>query len=127
MSEPFLSFGAGPRALSEEALALARALGLPAPVREALEALCRRMPWERLAPQLWALCDAQAAPGAQQALEASLAPLEDGGLAQLAAYLAAAAGTRERYRAAGVDEAVFADTMRCFPRFLSETHGAMDV
>ncbi len=120
---PFPPFGADPRVFPKEALALALALGLPAPVQKALEALCPRIPWERLAPQLRALCSAQQAPGAQRALAASLAPLEDGsGLAQLAAYLAAAAGTREICRAAGVDETVFADTMRCFPRFLSETH-----
>lgn len=69
---------------------------------------------------------AQAIPqeqAAQQALAAQLAPLEgDTGLAQLAVQLAAAEHTRQRYRAAGVDETIFIETMRCFARFLAETH-----
>lgn len=122
MSGPVPSQGEPP-APSRQALALASALGLPAPVREALEALCPRMPWDQIAPQLRALCDAPRASAAQQALEQALAPLENGnGLAQLAAQLAAAAQTQKLYRAAGVEEAVFLDTMRCFARFLCETH-----
>lgn len=102
---------------------MAHLLSLPAPVLDALEALCPRIPWQTIMPHIKDLCEAQSAQAAQQALAAQLAPIEgDTGLAQLAVHLAAAELTRQRYRAAGVDETVFIETMRCFPRFLTETH-----
>lgn len=122
-------------------LSMARLLPLPAPVTEALEALCPRIPWQTLAPLMEVLCGVQGAQAArqtqemrqapllqnaqaaQQTLAAQLAPIEGGtGLAQLAVHLAAAEHTRQRYRAAGADETVFIETMRCFSRFLTETH-----
>ncbi len=110
---------------TQRALWMAHTLALPAPVREALEALCPRLPWHDLAPHIRALCDARKAPDAQKTLAGILASGEDNsGFAQLAAHLAAAGLTRQRYREAGVDDIIFWETMRCFPRFLSETHAS---
>lgn len=119
-----VAFYAAPRQTpAAAALSMARLLALPAPATEALETLCGRIPWETAAPLMELLCSAQSAQGAQQALAALLAPIEgDTGLAQLAVHLAAAQHTRQRYRAAGVDETILIETMRCFPRFLTETH-----
>lgn len=100
-------------------LALARELGFPAealpPLERAAEAL-PALPLEELAsPE-----------GAEAAwkLTAERLPAwesEDGGMSQLAATLAAACGTREACRRAGISDRVFLDTMGCLPRFLKET------
>lgn len=108
---------------AQAALALAQELALPGPVQSELQRLCPLLPWPRLGPALTGLCDPQNAEAACQALAQALAPLEAGdGLAQLAVHLAAAANTRQLYRAAGVPDAVFLATMGCFGRFLRETY-----
>ncbi len=105
----------------QDVLALARRLQLP-------DAVCARLA-DVLTPALLAqhrealaaLMDPARAPLAWQPLEQALAPDDPGGMRLLALYLAAACGTRERYQAAGVPDAVFWDTMGCFGRFLRET------
>ena len=42
------------------------------------------------------------------------------GLRMLAVFLRAAFRTREQYREAGIEEKIFLDTMKCFPRFIGE-------
>lgn len=42
--------------------------------------------------------------------------------AMLACNLYAAVHVQERYREMGISEQVYVDTMKCFPRFLEETH-----
>lgn len=42
------------------------------------------------------------------------------GLRMLAVFLRAALRTREQYREAGIEENIFLDTMKCFPRFVGE-------
>lgn len=108
---------------ADRVISMAQLLLLPAPVMDALKAMCPRIPWQMLAPRIKDLSEVQNAQASQQALAALLASIEDDtGLAQLAVHLAAAEHTRQRYRAAGVDETIFIETMRCFSRFLTETH-----
>lgn len=78
-------------------------VALPAAVRDVL-------------PGLTAI---ETAPAAYEALKAQC-PAENSGLDMLAYMLLAALMTREKYRQAGIDNAIFLDTMRCFSRFVAE-------
>lgn len=66
-----------------------------------------------------ALCDA---PRSREAYEALLSALgEDAdGTKILSCYLHAALQTHARYAALGIDEQIFLDTVKCFPRFIGE-------
>lgn len=109
-----------------DALAMARALELPAPVTEQLEALCPGLPWARLEPAVTALCSPQQAQAAQATLDRSLTGQDgDSGQAQLAVMLAAARRTADLWARAGIAETLFWDTMGCFGRFLRETHAVL--
>lgn len=108
---------------ADRVLSMAQLLLLPAPVMDALKALCPRVPWQTLAPHIKHLSEAQNAQVAQQVLAAQLASIEgDTGFAQLAVHLAAADYTRQHCRTASVDKMIFIETMRCFSRFLIETY-----
>ena len=102
--------------------ALAEELGLPPEVLEPLgraaEALPPEVPYEKLASP-------ETAEGAWAEITARLpAWEEDHGMAQLAAALAGACHTRRMYRERGIADDIFLDTMGCFRRFLTETHGS---
>lgn len=102
----------------EEAAALARELALPEPVMKPLEDAFSRLPaldWD-------AFSSPECAGPAWEAAEGLLPGWEeDGGMAHLAAMLAGACRTRRAYRARHIPEEVFAATMGCFSRFLTET------
>lgn len=102
--------------------ALAEELGLPPEVLEPLgraaETLPPEVPYEKLASP-------ETAEGAWAEITARLpAWEEDRGMAQLAAALAGACRTRLAYREWGIADDIFLDTMGCFRRFLTETHGS---
>lgn len=61
-----------------------------------------------------------------KALDAALADEDPEGMRMLALYLAAACITREKYRADGLSDAMYLDTMGCFYRFLEEEHARSD-
>ena len=67
-----------------------------------------------------ALCDPTRSEDAAQILSERLGedPL---GTKILTVYLLAAMKTRERYLEKGIDESIFWNTVRCFPRFIGET------
>jgi len=62
-----------------------------------------------------ALTDIATAPAAYEALQAQC-PAENNGLDMLLAALT----THEKYQQAGIGDAIFLDTMRCFSRFVAE-------
>ena len=100
-------------------MALARELALPEPVLGPLERAAERLPSDL---PIEALAAPDTAAAAWTAASARLPGWrEDGGMAQLAAALAAACRTRMLCREAGVPEEVFSGTMGCFARFLKET------
>lgn len=101
--------------------ALARRLALPQTVCARLEAAATPALLARHREAVAALTDPARAPEAAARLARDLAGDDPGGMRLLALYLAAACRTWELYRAAGVPEAVFWDTMGCFARFLRET------
>lgn len=100
-------------------MALAWELALPEPVLGPLERAAERLPSDL---PIEALAAPDTAAAAWTAASARLPGWrEDGGMAQLAAALAAACRTRMLCREAGVPEEVFSGTMGCFARFLKET------
>ena len=101
-------------------LSLAGELRLPPEVLPPLEAAAKALPWTEL--PIPALAAPDTAGGAwAQAADRLPAWEEDGGMAQLAAVLAAACKTRLAYRRAGVSDEIFLATMGCVSRFLEET------
>ena len=106
--------------ITQEMLALAGELHIPSEVLPPLEAAAEAIRWPEL--PIAALSSPETAENAWKEIE-DILPLwnEDGGMAQLAAVLAAACGTRRAYREAGVSDGIFLSTMGCLPRFLRET------
>lgn len=78
----------------------------------------------RLAPvevHLERMTDIRTAPQAYQDLSAYFSP-DDGQFQMLYCQLECARRQYEQYRKKGIADDVFADTMKCFPRFLEERH-----
>lgn len=103
----------------QKILDLARELRFPAEALPLLERAAEALPELPLAE----LAGPESAEAAWK-LTAERLPAwesEEGGIALLAATLAAACKTREAYREAGISGAIFLDTMGCLPRFLLET------
>ena len=106
--------------ITQALLALARELHIPSEVLPPLDAAAEAICWPEL--PIAALSAPETAENAWKEI-GDLLPLQDGdgGMAQLAAVLAAACGTRRAYREAGISDAIFLATMGCLPRFLKET------
>lgn len=103
------------------ALELARGIGLPDGVRERLSEAATPELFESHAADCAALTDPQSAPLAWKTLRDALSETDSDGMQMLALYLAAACRTQTRYRALGIPDGIFRDTMACFSRFLQET------
>ncbi len=70
--------------------------------------------------QIARLVDPDCSADARTALETAVGD-DPKGVKILSCYLRAALITREKYDELGVDEKIYIDTMKCFPRFIGET------
>lgn len=68
------------------------------------------------------LIDSSTSSDTWKSLEDRLALDDPEGMQLLAVYMLAACMVRTRYRAAGVSESIFTDTMKCFPRYLQNEY-----
>lgn len=104
------------------AMNLACELEVPMEVQKLLSGVMERMPWESMECLIKDLSDSCLAYEAQLRLAELTAPFEGkSGMGQLAAMLAGACHTREKYASLGIPDHIFKATMGCFPRFLRET------
>lgn len=106
---------------------LCEKIGMPQTVTE--EALCADI---GMAPQVAErlqreFMGAQTYAAAYTKAESLLSGTDPRGMKMLALLLRAAAQAKDAYDAAGIDERVYYDTMRCFPRFVGEYKAAYGV
>lgn len=97
-------------------------LKFPQEVGARLKEIAETMPWKTLAPLLNEMGSPETAPEATRRAEQVTQPLDADGFGALAFLLAAACGTRRRYREAGLPDSIFLDTLGCLPRFVREVH-----
>lgn len=94
-------------------------IGLQPEVIGQLEYAAREIPWEQTAPYLERLLDRETAPAAYRELNALLYD-DPGHFKLLFCYLECARRAYDRYQDRHIPDQIYADTMRCFPRFLRE-------
>ena len=94
-------------------------IGLQEEVRGRLRELERTFPMAEYETELNALTDPDAAEGTMEKLLDRLGE-DPGHMRMLLCYLEAACRVYAKYRAAGMEDEVFFDTMKTFPRFLEE-------
>lgn len=92
---------------------------LPPEIAAKLEAVRPDVDWDRAAPYLEGLLDAETARSAYQQLRDLLSE-DEGHFQLLCCYLECARRAFERYQQRSIPNAIYADTMKCFPRFLAE-------
>ena len=98
---------------------LCQEIGIPHSVRLRLEAAAPALDSDEISRLTAGLTEPEKAAGAYHALEALLG---DDDMAMLVCQLQAAAMVHDRYRAGGIPERIYFDTMACFARFLEETY-----
>lgn len=106
----------------EQVLFLAEELHIQEPVRQILKKYCKMLPWKLLHENIVKLTQPCHAENARIQLVELLQDYDnENGMAELAVMLAAALHTRKRYKAIGISDGIYLDTMGCFRRFLAET------
>lgn len=98
-----------------------RLIDLPPQIIEALEAAGRETDLQRLSPQLDGMMDIETAQAACRRLRELLSDDPDG-FKMLYCHLECARRAYDGYRQRGIPDQVYTDTMRCFSRFLRESH-----
>ena len=103
-----------------DVVTLCKVLDFPEEVCTRLEQLAQKMPWQMLTPFMKKLEAPDTAPEAMRQVEQLTQALDADGFGPLTVLVAAACQTRVRYRAAGIPDSIFIDTMRCFSRMVRE-------
>lgn len=99
---------------------LCKELGMPQEVTYEVAFACESTCGEGLYPFVVALTAHDTCVAAHTAISTQLEGRDEHGFVMLAVQLYAALHTRKLYQAAGISDAIFIDTMRCFPRFINE-------
>lgn len=109
------------RTYKDRVLSVARQIHLPSQVICQTGEMMERLPANVLEPSVCGLTDRVRWRESYAQLKTLLEPYKDkDGIGMLACMLWAASWSWERYKAAGIPESVFIDTMKCFTRFVHE-------
>lgn len=105
---------------------LMKMIELPREAAEILYDLENRLPLESVAEDIRNLTEYPVWRQTWQKLKSWAAP-DERGFRMLLLMLHAAAWSYDKYEACGISEKIFADTMKCFPRFMEEYREAYGV